>query len=582
MSVVTWRKWRLKSGSLVAVAIDRRQGAGLATPGEDPELIEATNLIDGLRAIDSAIKPRWIWWSKDTAHALLDVGVRPSICWDLIATHRLLFGGWQRDPGRIWAAAHDLDPGDIPSLAPPDLFTLVREEGNPEYPIRPDGYLRADWVDGGWAKSPERVQAWAKVALEVQQIHAKRLGSRDEDGWQLEPTQRHATAMSESTTEILGAELERNGLPFDRAVAESIIESFVGPRALSPSDEAEQLARRDAEVLQHLPDDADYDLRSPDQVKSMLRRVGIEVPDTRAWRLESLVDAHPVVAPLLEWRQAERIRTTFGYQWIDENVGRDGRLRGSWSGSDGTAGRMTATAGLHNMPSELRPAVVAEPGHVFVRADLGQIEPRILAAVSGDEALARATRANDMYAPVAKQLNVDRETAKLAVLGAMYGQTTGKGAEALAGLEREYPQAMRYLRIADEKAQRSLSLRTYGGRRIQMARDDLSSISEREARSRAAARGRYGRNAMVQGAAAEFFKMWATLVRARGMEHQAQIVLCLHDELIVHVPEDHQRAAVTMVERCLREAAQRWAPRNHQRVEFVADTSVITRWSDAK
>ena len=57
---------------------------------------------------------------------------------------------------------------------------------------------------------------------------------------------------------------------------------------------------------------------------------------------------------------------------------------------------MTATAGLHNMPAELRPAIVAEHHHVFVRADLGQIEPRILAAVSNDEALAAATWAMGM------------------------------------------------------------------------------------------------------------------------------------------------------------------------------------------
>ena len=99
---------------------------------------------------------------------------------------------------------------------------------------------------------------------------------------------------------------------------------------------------------------------------------------------------------------------------------------------------MTATAGLHNMPADLRPAIVAEPGHVFVRADLGQTEPRVLAAVSGDEALARASGDDDMYQPVAARLRVDREIAKVAVLGAMYGQTTGKGAEALAGLERGY------------------------------------------------------------------------------------------------------------------------------------------------
>lgn len=579
---MTWRSWGLKGDATIAVAIDRRHGAGLATHGQPPALIEKEHLIDGLRSLDRALSPRWVWWSKETAHALLDVGVRPARCWDLVATHRLIFGGWQRDPGRIWAAAHELEPDGVPSLAPPDLFTLAREEGNPEHPIRPDGYLRADWVDGDWARSPERLQAWATTALTVQRIHADRLTRPTEDGWDLHPPRRWTTALSESTTEILCAELERNGLPFDRTLGEQIVERFVGPRPSSPADEAAELERRDHEVLKHLPSGGEFDLRSPDQVKSLLRRVGIEVPDTRAWRLESLVDAHPIVGPLLEWRQAERIRTTFGYGWIDEHVGNDGRLRGSWSGSDGAAGRMTATAGLHNMPAELRPAIAAEPGHVFVRADLGQIEPRILAAVSGDAALARATRANDMYAPVAKRLHVDRDIAKVAVLGAMYGQTTGKGAEALAGLEREYPEAMNYLRIADERAQRGLHLRTYGGRRITMARNDDPDMSDRELRSRAAARGRYGRNAMVQGAAAEFFKTWAALVRARGLEHGAQIVLCLHDELLVHVPEDRQRVMVTTVDKCLREAADRWAPRPKQRVEFVADTSVIVRWSDAK
>src|SRR5262249_48766002 len=154
---------------------------------------------------------------------------------------------------------------------------------------------------------------------------------------------------------------------------------------------------------------------------------------------------------------------------------------------------------------DMRAAVLAEPGHVFVRADLGQIEPRVLAAVSGDAALARATIDDDLYAPVARDLDVDRATAKVAVLGAMYGQTTGHGARALRRLELTYPVAMSYLREADEAAQGGRSLRTYGGRLVRMhvERRDPEDRDERDARARAAARGRYGRNAMVQGAAAE-------------------------------------------------------------------------------
>ena len=63
---------------------------------------------------------------------------------------------------------------------------------------------------------------------------------------------------------------------------------------------------------------------------------------------------------------------------------------------------MTATAGMHNLPAVMRPVVAADDGHVLVRADLGQIGPRILAAVSGDEAFIEATQGDDLYLPVAQ------------------------------------------------------------------------------------------------------------------------------------------------------------------------------------
>jgi DNA polymerase-1 len=188
-----------------------------------------------------------------------------------------------------------------------------------------------------------------------------------------------------------------------------------------------------------------------------------------------------------------------------------------------------------------------------------------------------------MYAPVAARLGVPRDVAKVAVLGAMYGQTTGQGAVARRGLESAYPTAMSYLDDAARRAEGGNDLRTRGGRRVRM-----SAVTEtgddggpgREARSRAAARGRYGRNAMVQGAAAEFFKTWAVIVRARAADHGARIVLCLHDELLVHVPLDAADAVRTIVDDGVQEARYRWAP--DAAVRLVADTTVITRWSEAK
>jgi DNA polymerase-1 len=100
------------------------------------------------------------------------------------------------------------------------------------------------------------------------------------------------------------------------------------------------------------------------------------------------------------------------------------------------------------------------------------------------------------------------------------------------------------------------------------------------ARSVAAARGRFARNAVIQGAAAELFKVWAVVVRARGTALGAEIVLCLHDELLVQVPDDRGEAARAMVSAALGEAAHHWSPQPD--VRFVADISVVYRWSDAK
>jgi len=385
-----------------------------------------------------------------------------------------------------------------------------------------------------------------------------------------------ATACCESTAELLCAELSADGLPMDLAVAEQVLAPIIGPRPRSEAEAAALRAARDAEVLRHAPPGVTADLRSPAQVRSLLARVGVDVPDTRAGRLREMRDAHPLVGALLEWRKAERIATTYGYAWLDEHLGADGRLRGAWTGSDGAAGRMTASAGLHNMPAALRPAVVAAGEHMFIRADLGQIEPRVLAAVSGDRALVVAARADDMYAPVAAQLGVDRPTAKVAVLGAMYGQTTGHGAQALRRLNAAYPVAMGYLDAADRAGQAGRDLRTYGGRLIQLA----PSGSEPRSASRAAAYGRYARNAMIQGAAAELFKMWAVTVRARCAPLDARIVLCLHDELLVHSSLEHAHTVAGLVDDCLHEAAGRWAPGCG--VRFISDTAIVSCWSDAK
>lgn len=569
-------------GDVLALVVAPGAGVGLAVPGGRAWAVETGDPAALVAAIEERHGPRWALWSSATAVELVGGGTRIARSWDAAAVHRLLFGSWRADEGRVWARLHGLSTRDLPAAGPVDLFSQA-SAGPGDDPVRSDGHLDPSWAAGEWAEDPVRFGPWSAALAEVvrlQRLALERVADDDDR------PMAQRTAIAESTAELLCAELATDGLPMDRAAMEALIERYVGPRPRTPQEADELRRARDAEVLRHVPEGVVFDLRSPSQVRSLLRMVGVEVPDTRAWRLERLRDVHPLVDAMLTWRKAERIQTTFGYAWLDDHLGADGRFRGEWTGSDGAAGRMTASAGLHNMPADLRGGVVAEPGHVFVRADLGQIEPRVLAAVSGDRELAAATQADDLYAPVAAELGVDRATAKVAVLGAMYGQTTGEGARALVGLRRSYPGAMGYLDAADQAAQVGTDLRTYGGRLVRMGSAALGepgapgSMGDREARSRAAARGRYGRNAMVQGAAAELFKVWAVTVRAHGRNLDARVVLCLHDELLVHVPAQHADAAATLVDDALQEAAARWAP--DRSVRFLAETSVIPTWADAK
>ena len=527
----------VRPGDLVGLAVTADGVLAVAVgAGETVGASEWRGSAHEVAKADLESRPRWVVWSQETARALTGHGVRLATCWDVAAVHRLMSGGWRAEPAFVWAHLHGDPPPELPS-AEPDLFSAAEE--------RPD--------------APRLGAAEALTAARMQ------LASLEADG----NGNQVSTARSESTAELLCAELAADGLPVDRTVAEGLLAGIIGPRPRGPADATAIRAERDQRVLRHSLSTTPIDLRSPAQVKALLALEGIDLPDTRAHRLEELRDRSPLVAALLEWRKADRIATTYGYGWLDECLGADGRLRGEWTGCDGAAGRMTASNGLHNMPAVLRGAVLAEDGHLLVRADLGQIEPRVLAAVSGDASLAAATRADDMYLPVAAELDVDRPTAKVAMIAAMYGQTTGHGGEAARRMRSAYPVAMGYLDAADRSGRSRRDLRTYGGRLIRMSGG-----------SNDGARGRYGRNAVIQGAAAELFKMWAVTVRARTGPLDARIVLCLHDELLLHVPAGNAERTSELVGACLAEAAARWAPGG--RVRFIADITTVRSWADAK
>ena len=499
-------------------------------------------------------------------------GVRVATAWDVAAVHRLLFGGWRAAPARTWAALRDLAPTTIPALGQLDLLggAAGGDDGDPEVPVRPDGHLRPEWAAGGWADHPDRLAALGR--------HGPRRGATSRAA-RLDALAVGGDAALDRAVGIGGrAAVRRAGArrPAHRrrrgASASSPPPSAPDRRTSArPTSAAAPVTPR---CWRTRPYGGRVDLRNPAQVRALLRQVGVDVPDTRAWRLETVPRRPPArrrAAHVAQGR-AHRHHVRLGLARRTTS-GADGRLRGAWSGSDGAAGRMTAEAGLHNLPAEMRPAVAAGPGHVFVRADLGQIEPRVLAAVSGDAALARATQADDLYAPVAKRLGVERAVAKVGVLAAMYGQTSGVAGQALQGLERAYPTAMGYLRAADDEGRAGRDVRTHGGRLVRMGDtpDDLEPQAERSlVRRRAAATpatpwSRARRPSCSRRGRPRCGRAPRRTVPASC---SASTTSCSCTR-----PSSTATRWPACVDDCLAEASARWAPGGA--VRFVADTSVI-------
>lgn len=142
-------------------------------------------------------------------------------------------------------------------------------------------------------------------------------------------------------------------------------------------------------------------------------------------------------------------------------------------------------------------------------------------------------------------------------------------------MEKAYPRALGYLKAAEEAGRSGRDVRTYGGRLLRLA-----DLAARDDSGAFAARGRFARNAVVQGAAAELFKAWAATVRAGLAGTGGRIVLCLHDELLLHVPAADADRAAALLTSALESTSGRWAAGSG--VRFVADVSVVRRWSEAK
>ncbi|MBX6357051.1 MAG: bifunctional 3'-5' exonuclease/DNA polymerase, partial [Micromonosporaceae bacterium] len=386
---------------------------------------------------------------------------------------------------------------------------------------------------------------------------------------------------AESAGALVAAEMGRTGLPWRADIHRALLVELLGEP--SPVGPPRRLAELSAAIGEAFGDPRLHP-DSPAEVLRALRRAGVDVPSTRSWVLRQ-VD-HPAVPLLLKYKELYRIWTAHGWAWLDTWV-HDGRFRAEYVPGGVVSGRWaTRGGGALQIPKVVRRAVVADPGWRLVVADAGQLEPRVLAAVSGDRRLAAAAAAGDLYAALAADAFAgDRAKAKVALLGAMYGQTGGDALPALATLRRNYPVAFDYVESAARTGEAGGLVRSWLGRTCPPASatwadPEPDAGGDRSAPvARARARGRFTRNFVIQATAAE----WALTLLATLRPLLAglgELVFFQHDEVLVHCPAERADAVVAAV----REAGERTRRLlfGDTEVRFPLETRIVECYADAK
>ena len=210
---------------------------------------------------------------------------------------------------------------------------------------------------------------------------------------------------------------------------------------------------------------------SPQDLLRALQSAGVSVKSTRSWELKSWADAIPaqrekrwaLIDPILRYKKLYRIWTANGWTWADTWVS-EGAFRPHLEVGGAATGRWGASGGgALQLPAEIRQAVQAPEGQVLTVTDGSQIEPRILAALSRDEALASAGRGADLYAGIAELARMkgvgltERSHAKVGMLAIMYGGRSGEIGALLPHVAALFPQAMEFTeraaRIGEEGGQ---------------------------------------------------------------------------------------------------------------------------------
>ena len=351
--------------------------------------------------------------------------------------------------------------------------------------------------------------------------------------------------------------MERDGVLVDADLLRAQSRTL-GERVLALEQQAYQLAG------------GPFNLGSPKQLGEILferlklpvaRKTATGQPSTDEEVLQELAADHPLPKVLLEHRAFSKLKSTYTDKLPQMVNARTGRVHTTFAQATAVTGRLaSADPNLQNIPvrteegRRIREAFIAPPGHVIVSADYSQIELRIMAHLSGDEALVRAfeagedihrATAGEIFGVPPKDVTADqRRYIKAVNFGLIYGMSAFGLAQQL-NIERgaaqqfidkyfqRYPGVAEYMQRTREFAREHGYVETVFGRRLWLTDIKAGGGPRRAAAERAAI------NAPMQGTAADLVKLAMIAVAGWIDQHKlgTKLVLQVHDELVLEVPD---------------------------------------------
>jgi DNA polymerase-1 len=374
-------------------------------------------------------------------------------------------------------------------------------------------------------------------------------------------------------------------------------------------EQSQELAEKMAatEKTAHTAAGGPFNLGSPKQLQEvlydrlhlpMLGKTQKGQPSTSEDVLEQLAEDHELPRLILEYRALAKLKSTYTDRLPVDIDARTQRIHTSYHQAVAATGRLSSSdPNLQNIPirtaegRRIRAAFIAPQGFKLLAADYSQIELRIMAHLSEDEGLLaafaadqdvhRATAAEVFGIPLEAVTADQRRSAKVINFGLIYGMSAFglakqlgiDRAEAQAYVERyfeRYPGVRRYMDETRATARRLGYVRTVLGRRLHLPDINARNNQVRQYAERSAI------NAPMQGTAADVIKRAMIEVAAwlAAEEPRARLIMQVHDELVVEVPEERASEVGDNVVRIMEGAAE-------LRVPLRVDRGLGANWDEA-